>query len=999
MNITYKNILRALSLLFLSGCLLLTGCSKDDEELDIPGKPNEENVVVLTREVEASIPLLSAGSVAPPGEWFFCLADEDENEYMIPGSAGEKKDGTYMHLLLPAGTKCVTYTVKYVTNEKQTDGYDLGFTITLEADGSITCKDIWNEDLELFGKGTKEWPYKISSLKDIRVISGYSDDTSWEGVCFKQICDIYCDEGSNKKFNENNGGIQPIGMKKPFKGHYNGSGYVIDKLKFIASGTTDNIGLFGTIEGNATIDSVRIETVNILKANKNIGALVAVMKDNSSVSNCSVKGGNISGISNIGGLVGYMEGGSVTDCLNDNCNVISNQQNNPYTNCIGGVIGIVNAIPGSTIRISNIESNANVSGNENIGGVIGLITSSVSTTTLLTENLTMGLMDITGERSVGGIIGGCALALTLNNATNRAVIGVQGKDRKNIGGIIGSISTSGKVVMENCQSGYNKLGTQADPSQKYIDGAAYTGGIIGYARAELGLNLTGCRLTSNTCGTDYVGGLVGYCVSDIVLDNCRNDGGNIQASGSYAGGLIGQAIGIATFSNNCVNQGNVTAKGSYAGGFIACGNNVTIKTGLSQANVTASQKYSGGYAGWSKSLTAEAIDMSTVTGTIAGNEVVGGLAGFVSNGTINNVTLGIIVGEKASTAIRTGGLIGELGNGTITCCTFTGSVQGGEKTGGIVGYQQEGKIDQCTVRSENKILCHASGEVGGIAGAIVKTTISHCENYTTVTNVKGEHLTGGIVGYVDEQPDSKQISDCYNYALITGGDQTGGIIGGQRNNKNSNIQVARCHNKGIINGKDEVGGITGSLIQGQLYQCSNTAGITGARSAGGISGCMYGTENYYPGGLINQCYNTGTINAPENVGGIAGRIFGWSHARIENSYNKGMVGNDNSTRCAGIAGSIDNNAYCRIEYCYSGGTQRTGWGIAGRYFSLVGSEVTFVKCHYSSESAPTDTQKNSDYTRNSNAGLSSESNFSGWDFSNVWVMKTMPELVNNRETK
>ena len=103
---TYEITGKLIPLLLLFGSLLATGCSKDDEDIpDIPGKPNEENVIVLTREVAASIPIFSATSVAPPGEWIFCLEDNDGNEYMIPGSAGEKKDGTYMHLLLPEGTK------------------------------------------------------------------------------------------------------------------------------------------------------------------------------------------------------------------------------------------------------------------------------------------------------------------------------------------------------------------------------------------------------------------------------------------------------------------------------------------------------------------------------------------------------------------------------------------------------------------------------------------------------------------------------------------------------------------------------------------------------------------------------------------------------------------------------------------------------------------------------------------------------------------------------
>lgn len=999
MKMTYEITGKLIPLLLLFGSLLATGCSKDDEDIpDIPGKPNEENVIVLTREVAASIPIFSATSVAPPGEWIFCLEDNDGNEYMIPGSAGEKKDGTYMHLLLPEGTKCITYTVKYVINREETAGYDLGFTITLDEKGIITCQDIWNEDLELFGKGTCEWPYKISSLKDINAISAFCDENGWENTWFQQICDIYCDEGSNKPYNETNGGILPIGTQKPFLGHYNGGGFVINKLKFISSGTTNNIGLFAVAAGNATIDSVHLDVTNILKANKNIGTLVAVLKENAAVTDCSATNGRISGISHVGGLIGCMEGGSVTNCKNDNNSVESNQQNNPYTDCIGGVIGCVNVADGATVQINNLSNNAAVLGNENIGGVIGFVTATNSSTSLTINNLTMELMVITGERSVGGIIGGCTQPLTLTNAVNRSAIDAQGSDRRDFGGIIGAISTEGSVVLDNCQSGKNKMGAQPDPSQKYIDAGAHTGGLIGYVHAGEGVTLKNSSLTSNTYGTDQVGGLIGLSVSATTIENCRNDGGNIQASGMQAGGLVGQATGSISFNSSCVNQGNVEVTGDYAGGFVGQANKVRLSGGRSQANVTAGGKYSGGYVGYAGDLTAEGIDLPTITGTVIGNESIGGLAGSAGKASVSNVKLGYIVGQAASTTKYTGGLIGLLDKGTFNQCTFTGSVQGGEKTGGIVGYQQGGEIKTCVTRSENRILCNATGEVGGIAGAIAKTAISGCENHSTVVNVESEHLTGGIVGYIDEQPDNLQISGCKNYAQIRGGDQTGGIIGGHRSNKNSNIQVPNCHNTGDITGKDEVGGITGSLIQGQLYRCSNKGTIIGTRSAGGISGCIYGTESYYPNGLVNECFNTGRIDAPDKVGGIVGRFFGWSHATVKNSYNKGEIGHNGATSCAGIVGCIDNNAYSRIEYCYSGGTQRTGWGIAGRYYTTVGSEVTFVKCHYSKESAPNDKLDNPDCTKNSNGGLSSQSNFKGWDFSDTWVMKSMPELQGNRET-
>ena len=993
-----KNIERLLVLAFMAGCMLMAGCSKDDEEQGDPGQPNENNEIVLVRNISVSIPLYSATSTTPPGEWLFCLADDDGNEYLIPGSAGEKKDGTYLHLDFSEGDKCVTYTVKYVTNAEQTVSYDLGFTITLYADGTITCQDVWDEDLELFGKGTKEWPYKISSLKDIATISAFCDDNRWKDTWFVQICDIRCDEGVNKSFNEKNGGIKPIGLTSAFEGHYNGQGHTINKLKFIASGTTDNIALFSVLGGNATVDSLRIDAITIEKGNENIAALAAVMQRYASVAHCAVTNGRVSGIKNVGGLIGKMEGGSVSNCESDDCDVMSNMQNNPYTDCIGGMIGHVRIYSGHNIVIKDISSNSKVIGNENIGGVIGFVDSPDGKASITLENLTMGLMSITGERSVGGVIGGCNADLTLKGCSNRSVIDMQGSDRRDFGGIIGAVSTTGSVVVENCWSGRNKSGVQPDPSQKYIDGGLHTGGLVGYARADGGITLRSCALTSNTYGLGQVGGLIGLCASGATIENCKNESGNIQSSGSHAGGLIGQATSTVTFNSGCENQGNVTATDSYAGGFVGQASEMTLTGGRSLANVTAGGKHSGGYVGYAANLTAGQIDVETITGTVSAGEAVGGLAGYATKASVKNVKIGYIVGKESSTAKYSGGLIGILPSGEISQCTFTGSVQGGENTGGIVGKQRGGTISKCTTRSENRILCNGGDYVGGIAGFIESTVISGCDNHTRVANVEESSYTGGIVGYIETQDDSKQIRECNNYAAISGGDVVGGIVGGHIEHYFSNIQVANCHNTGDIYGRSEVGGIFGRLGAGQIYRCSNRAAVKGKESVAGIAGALYGHESYYPRGLVKECFNTGRIDGDKKIGGVVGRFYKWGYVTVENSYNKGEVGHDGSESCAGIVGHIDNNAYSNIKYCYSGGTQRTGWGIAGRYFALTGAEVSFVRCHYSNESAPSDKMDNSNCTKNSNAGLGSKSNFKDWDFTNTWTMVSMPELQNNRET-
>ena len=52
MKMTYEITGKLIPLLLLFGSLLATGCSKDDEDIpDIPGKPNEENVIVMAMSI------------------------------------------------------------------------------------------------------------------------------------------------------------------------------------------------------------------------------------------------------------------------------------------------------------------------------------------------------------------------------------------------------------------------------------------------------------------------------------------------------------------------------------------------------------------------------------------------------------------------------------------------------------------------------------------------------------------------------------------------------------------------------------------------------------------------------------------------------------------------------------------------------------------------------------------------------------------------------------
>lgn len=107
--------------------------------------------------------------------------------------------------------------------------------------------------------------------------------------------------------------FEPIGVfGNNFTGDFDGGGYTINNLT-VAKGTTDYVGLFGRVEG-ATFKNIGLEDVNI-KGRNNIGGLVGYQKG-SSITN-SYATGQVSGSRDVGGLAGGQDDYSVLNSYYD----------------------------------------------------------------------------------------------------------------------------------------------------------------------------------------------------------------------------------------------------------------------------------------------------------------------------------------------------------------------------------------------------------------------------------------------------------------------------------------------------------------------------------------------------------------------------------------------------------------------------------------------------------------------------------------------------------
>ena len=318
--------------------------------------------------------------------------------------------------------------------------------------------------------GTKDAVYEISNAGQLYWFAGLVNGTL-SGVAQNKsanvvlTADIVVNENVLKSDGTLNDGAfrewTPIGTGETspnvYTGTFDGRNYTISGLYFNQENSYD-IGLFGCNSG-------KIANAGILDSyfygTSNVGG-VNGYNDGGTITNC-YNTGSVSGIGSVGGVSGYNYTGRITDCYNTG-NVSGSQD------FVGGVNGLNKG------TITNCYNAGSVSGNGNVGGVNGL-----NYTGSITDCYNIG--SVSGsEDNVGGVNGyndGGTITNSYNagsvSGTERYVGGVSGCNKGNItnGYNAGSVSGTGYV---GGVSGENYGGTI---TSCYYDSTIYTGNAIG----------------------------------------------------------------------------------------------------------------------------------------------------------------------------------------------------------------------------------------------------------------------------------------------------------------------------------------------------------------------------------------------------------------------------------------------------------------------------------------------------------------------------------------
>ena len=246
--------------------------------------------------------------------------------------------------------------------------------------------------------------------------------------------------------------------------------------------------------------------------------------------------------------------------------------------------------------------------------------------------------------------------------------------------------------------------------------------------------------------THYFGGLCGRAYNSSIQD-CSFDG-TVERTSTMTytekyypvGGLLGQAMNDVTISG-CSTSGKLLTKGGRSTGGVI------------------------GYCNVALDITSCSSSMSIQTE----DDVVGGICGYYGNGTVSDCSFsGSISVGKGDGSSYTGGIIAHTaGDITLIRCSNTGDIAAAENiVGGIIGQCNSTQTNGAVIRE-----CRSTGKVSG------KATV------------------GGIIGRAPNKGDGLVMENCYASGDVTG---TSSYVGGVVGDLPKNAVVRNCFGASIL---------------------------------------------------------------------------------------------------------------------------------------------------------------------------------------------------------
>jgi len=416
----------------------------------------------------------------------------------------------------------------------------------------------------------------------------------------------------------------------------------------------------------------------------------------------------------------------------------------------------------------------------------------------------------------------------------------------------------------------------------------------------------------------------------------------------------------------------------------------------------------------------------------------GGFVGtlYISNDSTENLTSAVDINLEGTDYARVGGLFGSVEttkvamvNADIGACSYSGIITAStlswEYVGGLIGElgfaNLGGDMSQCVLMDS-----HASGslsasggqeaDVGGVIGEAIRGNISGCtaECDVLASGDSGMVGAGGLIGDCRVSADNcSALGDvsavCTQASDISYHPSAGGLIGVLQYNGNATT----CFASGAVSAQGGYTSFAGGFVGLQhntntLNNASKSVGsdvsscyVTGAASASGA--LMQNNAGGFVGqmevGAIGSCWASGSATCSGDpgwfnaAGGFAGSAYEGS--AITDSYCAGPVAVQIGDASIGgfvgrLAGNLT-NCYSMSKVTLAGTTnvQQDATGLVGTIRSTPVVRHCADMCDIGRgypmfvDTANTD---NPTFTQITNAQLSKQATYTGWDFTNTWMM-------------
>lgn len=750
---------------------------------------------------------------------------------------------------------------------------------------------------QVTGNGTEANPYVISTKTDLvnlqkclelysggdfyfnggtftKTAGGTTIPAGAEGIYFELGADIVVNEGEVSACN---------GAKEPgwvewktdiFSGHFDGKNHTISGLYYSDPTSTRGMGLFGQIQGAASVRNLGV--VNSFFRGKNqIGGIAGVMNGNETkgniITNCFFEGSldvAVTGTQYCGGICGR----TFTNDTIMNCYSTGSIYTLGNTNTeVGGIVGYNY----SNAEVSNCYSSMMVdciSGSS--GGVYGTNRGSVSTC--------FYDMQMTDKPSSGANVGRLTVYMTADSWT---YLGDAFVTEEGLYPRLASFDINTRGVLLSVIP--LKLGSTSSTDYKTMSNLRADFPVTSHPSITWSMSST-----SNVAVLE--GGVVKLKSQGVAYLIATDNNTPAQTRTYILFPKVGDAMGTI---NNPYTIDNINDLKAFRDG-VNYGVDFVYKRVLVHA-LTIGETY------WLQTDTIDlAVDEDEFWTPIGsknhpftahydggGNEIV--------NMKLKGTAQAFIVCPNKATIRRLG-----IRNPIINC---------GANSGALATLVMEGTIDSCYLTGDAASLTYSGDYCGGLIGDVgegtttrAKTvTISNCYNNCDVKQTARGSL-GGVVGHV--YGEDVTVIRCYNTGDVTSYIPTssaswrsfGGVVGHMEGNALENSATVKfCYNTGNITAYyGFIGGVVGITYRSDhiVSHCFNTGTVTDHvlwNSRDYVS--LGGIVSPFGGASVNYCFNSGKliVKSDANYSVVNTKKITGIATTASQSFNVGEIINEN----------------------------------------------------------------------------------------------------------